>query len=740
MENVLFIKNLHEIRSDPKWEEKIEFKNKDKLIDENRLPVGEDFRKRHYKLVAKKVRIFSNQEIALRKICGLFFIFISFGLAYASARFRKFMAKRKTSIHYALLIDPARGNFEKLARISVKKEPLLKNTELDLDKDDGEDLPDILTLTIDADGPLNKPLSTSKFFSEKEGTLSDNQIDMFGFKFLEIPLSHFMNDKDSSNPYYSLLNSSAAELSKDAISKRLEMFERAIQLKKRLKRIPDCKLILRDFLQGWKNSPLKYALASDEEFTRLTLENMQGFEPEFIERVIRKRLIKLAATSRQELEPSIVSFDGLLQLSLIQLYKLEGRWVNQWMGHLPPMAFILFPNSIIKDLNTKWMSEDQIETFFLAEERVHLLSTAQVDRCLDKIPPKLFTRLSDEQIFALNFVYINQEIFNEIFKNSKRGKTLLQSLKPPQLNQLCPYFTGEEWKGLKEEQILSLDYSLMTQAGFEAIFNEFSIPELFQRLAPSKVELVMKYFTLRHWSKLSTDQLIKLDFSEIDPDVLKTFFTQTKGYDLIKSLSLAQIYRAHSYFCTGHWKHLSRKHIIHFNFAKYPINQEIFNAIFREEEEKWNLLGKLPLATINVLSQYFTKGDWGKLSLEVLGQFDYSKIDQAIFDEIFSQQNSNFQTRIQALPVEKLYQLFPYFSEGHWKALKDQQILNFDYSQLKTQENFDKMWPVESKRTETLLPKLTSVAFLKALPFICGERRKWLTGKQIGWMQEREKK
>lgn len=711
MSRVLFIKSLEEMDSFSKWGE-VQFEDKDRIIDENALPVGEDYQGRRYKLVAKKVRLFSKREMAFRKVFAGLSLLFSFGSIYLSRRFRKYIKRNKTGIRFALLIDVGRNNFGHASPSVNKKKSVIKHVKTEADIKQEEELPPILSLQINAEKhALNKPLARKYFLSEE---------------FLNTSLVDFLKVMDCSSTNVAI----------KAMSTRLENFDQAMQLKKRLESIRHCELILGDFIPAWKESFLKFGLISDKEFPLLTLTIIGHVDPEFVERVLRKRLIDLAEKHKEKLDSTIVSPKHIQGISLIHLYQLGAKRINEWMTHLPPLAFCLFSDSVIQDLQIKHMSTEQIEMFFISESRVHMLTSIQINNCVNNIPPRLFSRLKDEQILALHFVHIkNEEIFAAIFNQSERSDALLRALSSCQINEIRKFLSVEDWRKFTEDQILGLDYSLMKQTDFDAIFNGPKIPKLFRKLSDLQINYVKKYFTDRHWDYLAKDQIIQLDFSEIDQDVLKRFFSKTLGYDLIKSLSTHQIYHAYPHFYTGHWKQLTPKQIIYFDFSKHEIDQKAFESIFsRESEEKWNLLEKLSIQSINALIPYFTEGDWGKLSLGVLSQLDYTKIDSAIFYEIFSAQNSNFEKKIQVLPIEKLYQLIPFFLEGHWTALSDQQVLAFDYSKL-TKESFDKMWPESSLRTRRLLPQLPSEAFHLAKPFLDGEHIKMLTDKQKRWLE-----
>jgi len=142
------------------------------------------------------------------------------------------------------------------------------------------------------------------------------------------------------------------------------------------------------------------------------------------------------------------------------------------------------------------------------------------------------------------------------------------------------------------------------------------------------------------------------------------------------------------------------------------------------------LLQKYPNERIYEICQYFEYKHWQMLSNEQIFKLDFSKIDEKSFQAIFSPYDDRTKVLLQKYPNERIYEICHYFEYKHWQMLSDEQILNFDFSKIDDKIFNDIFGSYDYSRNEKLFSKISDSQLIALKPYIGSNLHHYLSKKQ----------
>ena len=312
-------------------------------------------------------------------------------------------------------------------------------------------------------------------------------------------------------------------------------------------------------------SPLKFVLMSDDEFMKLTINELGTFKIEALTKAenlkiqyLRERLttIELSDAHLEEILPDINTLDELTRLTAEEVC---GRQQD-----LNPLAFVFFSNEQINLLElTKLTKEQSLAMFaFLDSEKVEIRLGLFEDEDVisaineNKLPEKALGHLPESYFLKIDFSLLGKTAIAGIFFDRSRSceegvedesleidkarfanfdaKDIVEALK---LNKLNSYhislLSQEQWIEVKPSE---LDTRVLAQMFSEKYNNDKRIPLDRERFANFDAKDVIEAIKVNklnwyHLSLLSQEQLIEVKPSELDQKVLALMFSEKYNDD-----------------------------------------------------------------------------------------------------------------------------------------------------------------------------------------------------------------
>lgn len=498
--------------------------------------------------------------------------------------------------------------------------------------------------------------------SVKEGATMENLLQEFSgvldTELLNIRLHSWITG-NFLNPFEkNLINRPENQEKVTVIQKRIHLLNQTVQLNERLKRIKfSFGICIRDILAAWPNSLLKFDLMMDEELVKLKLTDSMAGVAKHMAQTIGPRIVDLAKGDNETFEPLINDDINELRLTHIPQFRAADFNKRSPFFKIAPFAYCLISPSELPDLDVSCLDRVQLNVIFSNNELVQKLTAQQLEDCIPKVNNDLLSFLSEEQVLSLNFAG-NKNIFECIFNElSPRTAVLLPKFSIDRIYKISQHFSAHHWKALSDKQIQDFDFAKLDQNIFNAIFEAYSqrTKTLLQSLSLDKIYQICKYFSEQHWRDLSDTQIQNLDFSIIDQKIFAALFGKynPRAKELLQGLLPEKIFKIIQFFSKRNWKDLSNKQIRNFNFAK--MNKNIFNKIFLANRQRAKtLLQGLQLKKIYEICHHFAEEQWKDLSNKQILNLDFTKIDQKVFDSIFNKYDQRTKTLLSKISDKQL--------------------------------------------------------------------------------------
>ena len=171
---------------------------------------------------------------------------------------------------------------------------------------------------------------------------------------------------------------------------------------------------------------------------------------------------------------------------------------------------------------------------------------------------------------------------------------------------------------------------------------------------------------------------------------------------------------------------------LHFIFSSVYYNERITRCYYVQLLKPTQINSCIPLIKDKKL--------FANLSEEQALKFDFSQMDQEIFNAVFDLYGADSSTAAKLLPkldIDRIYELSPFFSKDHWKCIGKKHTLIFDFSKIeepKRQEVFDIIFTTYGATSSTaaeLLPKLDINRIYELSTFFSNDHWKLIGDKHI---------
>lgn len=506
---------------------------------------------RKYHIVNKQEVIHEGSQLVFRRIMGILACIFSGTLALISPIIRGLFFKKET-IRYAVLnpsttpqpplvkfpLEPVKNPSQaKPSETPENNNPPPKENLLPPELPRAP-LPFLRELSLKPEDPLMKEICSIHFLSHagNEGyyknllTLGLDplkvQPDLLDQPFLELGLKDIIiGNWESVNKVY---NESSKVAMKSLIEERILQLDQTIQIKERIHRLKNTfiPLTIKDLLLPWEKSPLRYALMMDDELEQLTLADIRLLDIHLWSMHFGMRFSPLLSKKGYVADQEIKSLSPTMRLG--ELLRIKN--MHSFIPHLPALAMGLIADESIPFLEMKSLSEDQLTVLFYHAEKVKHLSMQQIEEAIPRLKDQsLLKNLSDEQIVQFPIALMTPVLFRHILPTShyldERTKSFISSLCLESIYRFYPFFCPAHWMYLKDEQILSLDFSKITFGKWvvENIFNEMTAgyghlnkrERLIPQLLEEQIYNLAPHFPESFWQYLSDERIQQLDFKRL---------------------------------------------------------------------------------------------------------------------------------------------------------------------------------------------------------------------------------
>lgn len=194
-----------------------------------------------------------------------------------------------------------------------------------------------------------------------------------------------------------------------------------------------------------------------------------------------------------------------------------------------------------------------------------LLSKLSLEKIYEQVSyfSKEHWRVLDEKhILVFDFLKIEEEkrqkVFDKMFNFTVKGCTLRASILFPkmsldQLYPLFPFFGEFDWECLGSAHILKLDFSKLEEDMLKEIMKVCTerASTLYPKMSLDQLYFLFPFFSDLDWKCLEDEQILNLDFSKLEEDILKkavpkcfstdTFFKTSAAERLLPRLQRDQI-------------------------------------------------------------------------------------------------------------------------------------------------------------------------------------------------------
>lgn len=507
---------------------------------------------RKYRVVNKQEMIHEGSHLVLRRILGILACIFSGTLALISPFIRGLFFKKET-IRFAVLnpsttpqpplvkfpLEPVKNPSQaKPSETPENNNPSPQENLLPPHELPRASLPFLRELSLKPEDPLMKEISNIHFLSHAGNekyykdllTLgldpSKIQPDLLDQTFLVLYLQDIIKgNRESVNKVY---NESSKAKMKILIEERILQLDQAIQIKERIERLKNTfiPLTIKDLLLPWHTSSLRYALMMDEELEQLTIADIQFIDIHLCSLYFGMRFSPLLSKKEYRADQEIQSLSPALHLADIVRIKN----IHSFIPHLPALAMGLIADESIQFLEMKNLSEDQLTVLFWHSEKVKHLSMQQIEDAIPKLKDQsLLKNLSDAQISQFPISLMTSALLKFMLPTNhyldERTKNFISALNTESIYKLHTYFSPAHWFYLKDEQILSLDFSKISLAKgvVENIFNDMPVgyghlnkrERLIPQLTEEQIYSLAPHFPESFWQYFSDERIQQLDFARL---------------------------------------------------------------------------------------------------------------------------------------------------------------------------------------------------------------------------------
>lgn len=539
----------------------------------------------------------------------------------------------------------------------------------------------------------------------------------------------------------------------EKIKRRAQLLEEKINFYERIKiHKIDLTRACVELCVPWNESNLKYSLMMDDELKTLTISENRVFSWESFMNILGTRIYSLASQAKDN-EP--LTAENLKNLLLIQVPNLTAEEINKFSNELPPFLFSLINPEIVPSLETASFSEKQLEFLLKVKNLQEALTNDQLLDCVKRAKNRsLFSYLTDgHSEYLLNTLPskdLDKVLVQTILDPNKTWtKNYLKKVTLDQkFYELQIFFESKQWTLLSNDKILELDFNKISSDQKEqkkvfdhlySIYDENRTRELLHTFSiDSKFYEFQKFFSLKHWSLLKDDQILKLDFKKIGADEgerQKIFEQLYNRYDrekterLLKTFDIDdKFYEFLKFFSLDHWPFLSNYQILKLDFNRIGADEVERQKIFEKLYDRYNRKRTEPLLqTFEIddkfyeFQRFFSLDHWPFLSNDQILKLDFQKIKpdqgrlQKIFEKLYDRYNREKTERLlQTFEIDdKFYEFKKFFSLDHWPFLSNNQILKLNFNRVSSDQSvrqniFDKLYNrYDEKRTKPLLQAIT---------------------------------
>ncbi|HEY4832312.1 MAG TPA: hypothetical protein VIH61_07120, partial [Waddliaceae bacterium] len=241
---------------------------------------------------------------------------------------------------------------------------------------------------------------------------------------------------------------------------------------------------------------------------------------------------------------------------------------------------------------------------------------------------------------------------------------------------------------------------------------------------------------------LSEDQVIALNFEKAKVDqaafdeILQGYTTKTEK--ILHTFQIEKISKLHQFFSDAHWNKLKEEQVLKIIRAEnFPISQKLFNSILTEGTTRTkNCLQQLSADEINKLHQFFSDLHWKELKeeqvLEIIRAENFP-ISEELFNSILTEGKTRTEKCLQQLSADEINKLHEFFSDAHWKELKGEQVLEIIRAENFpiSEKLFNSILTEGKTRTEKCLQQLSADEINKLHQFFSDAHWKELKGEQV---------
>ena len=270
-----------------------------------------------------------------------------------------------------------------------------------------------------------------------------------------------------------------------------------------------------------KESQLKYALLSDEEFAKTTVGDLASATKEQMA-VVWERLQHVE--DKKGAPPA--SLEDMESITLSQFRHLSAQDINENMEKIPPSMFCVMTKEQVAGLDLEKASAAQIKTLISTDnnrvnrERCERLSPGKVSAIIGEFNAQEMNHLSDAQIQGLDKTKLTPEVLAKLFGTGsvdvfrKRFELFPKDTVDYIFDRMDPSIA----RFISDKQLVELDPAKFTKENLKFVFEEKHVTgahedniRRFSSLPVSTLHVIMDKFESYHYRLFSPVQIAGLD-------------------------------------------------------------------------------------------------------------------------------------------------------------------------------------------------------------------------------------
>lgn len=397
-----------------------------------------------------------------------------------------------------------------------------------------------------------------------------------------------------------------------------------------------------------------------------------------------------------------------------------------------------------------------------AARLVPQLSAEQIEQLGSYFNQSHWFYLSEEQFaeFQFSTLPLNETIVHGILDTS-RGKESKAAKFIPQFDMdaiyaLCKWFRDSHWQFLSISQVKEFDIRKINENQSTVVSTLFDTQgDTYSRaallipfLSPQQLYDLSPFFTEEQWRYVTVDQLKQIDFTQMKnlKKVVASLFNKyglirSRAARLIPALTSEQLDVVMPHFSDDHFASLSADQVKKLDYSNVLFTKEVIGAIFDTygymESRAAKLIPQLSMQSLYAISGRLSDRQWPYVSDDQVKKFDFTQVEvnvemlQSLFSTV-GELNSRAAHLIPMLTHKQLYQICHLFTEAQWTCFLPEQLLMFDFSQVKPDALKDvvtKLFDIQlgiRSRAAWLVPKLSSDQLSVLRPHLTKEMQQYL--------------